>query len=57
MTMCSAKDGGTLFHLVEWLAAIEKCYGHANESILARDADDQVVGVLPLMAGAKCPVR
>ena len=43
------QDGGTLFHLVEWLAAIEKCYGHANESILARESD-QVVGVLPLMA-------
>lgn len=46
----NAHDNASLYHLHAWKRVIEKAFGHSCFYHAARDRDDRVVGVLPLVA-------
>lgn len=45
----SAQPGFTHFHRLRWRALIGKVFGHECAYLAARDADDRLIGVLPLV--------
>jgi serine/alanine adding enzyme len=44
-----AQDGYTHFHRLRWRALIQQVFGHECAYLAARDSDDKLVGILPLV--------
>lgn len=45
----AAQDGYTHFHRLRWRSVMERVFGHECVYLAARDADQRLVGVLPLV--------
>ena len=48
-TYVNSNPAASVYHRAEWRDIIRKTYGHEGSYFLARDADSNIVGILPLI--------